>query len=129
MTTERHLNLMSLMNDIEAPTKTYRSALRKAWATETDSPANNAAKAKGNAALEEIEDVVREWVANHPAASAEPHPADELARIERELLAVLAADQAKYPEGPKAQGRLYLLTALRIVQGDRFGVPAAQVSA
>jgi hypothetical protein len=53
----------------------------------------------------------------------------ELARIERELLAALASDQAKYPEGPKAQGRLYLLTALRIVQGDRFGVPTADHAA
>jgi hypothetical protein len=66
MTTESHLALMSLMNDIEAPTKTYRSALRKAWATETDSPENNAAKAKGNAALEEIEGIVRQWVVKHP---------------------------------------------------------------
>lgn len=65
-TTERHIAVMGLMNDIEAPTKTYRSALRKAWRTATDSPENNAAKAKGNAALKEIEAIVREWVANHP---------------------------------------------------------------
>jgi hypothetical protein len=67
-TTERHLALMSLMNDIEVPTKIYRSALRKAWSTETDSPENNAAKDKGNIALEEIEGIVRDWVANHPDA-------------------------------------------------------------
>lgn len=66
MTTERHIAVMSLVNDAEAPLKTYRSALRKAWRTASDSPENNAAKAKGNAALEEIEGIVREWVANHP---------------------------------------------------------------
>lgn len=71
MTTERHLNLMSLMNDIEAPTKIYRSALRKAWNTQTDSSENTAAKAKGNTALEEIETVVRDWVAKHPVCDAD----------------------------------------------------------
>lgn len=71
MTTERHIAVMSLMNDIEAPTKTYRSALRKAWRTATDSAENNAAKDKGNTALEEIEGIVRDWVANHPQTDAD----------------------------------------------------------
>lgn len=71
MTTERHIAVMSLMNDIEAPTKTYRSALRKAWRTATDSDENKAAKSKGNTALEEIESTVREWVANHPQTDAD----------------------------------------------------------
>lgn len=66
MTTERHIAVMGLMNDIEAPAKTYRSALRKAWRTATDSPENSAAKAKGNAALLEIEAIVRQWIAAHP---------------------------------------------------------------
>lgn len=72
MTSTRVLAVMGLMTDIEAPTKTYRSALRKAWRTATDSPENKAAQARGNAALLEIEGIVREWVAKHPAADAEP---------------------------------------------------------
>lgn len=84
MTTERHIAVMGLMNDIEAPTKTYRSALRKAWRTATDSSENQGAKAKGNAALEEIEGTVREWVANHPHTEA-----DRLQTAARRALASL----------------------------------------
>jgi hypothetical protein len=47
----------------------------------------------------------------------------EVERIETEIRAAIDRDREQFPEGPEAQARLGLLTALRIVQGDRFGVP------
>ncbi|MFF5784215.1 hypothetical protein ACFY8P_04500 [Streptomyces sp. NPDC012693] len=58
--------LNALMRDLEDPLKTYNQCLRKAWRTLTDSPENDAAQAKGNATLLEIEQVIRQWVAKHP---------------------------------------------------------------
>jgi hypothetical protein len=49
----------------------------------------------------------------------------ELGRIERELLNAIGDDRELHPDGADAQPRLGLLAALRIVQGDRFGAPAA----
>jgi hypothetical protein len=70
-TTERHIAVMRLMTDLEAPTKTYQAAVRKAWRTASDSPENLAAITKGNAALLEIERIVRDWTAAHPQAAAQ----------------------------------------------------------
>lgn len=72
MTSDRHLNLMALMRDIEEPSKTYRRSVRLAASTETDSPANLAAIERGNAALDDIERAVRAWVAAHPEPAIAP---------------------------------------------------------
>ncbi|MCW2900737.1 MAG: hypothetical protein JWO67_3002, partial [Streptosporangiaceae bacterium] len=47
----------------------------------------------------------------------------ELVRIEEGIRAAIDRDREQFPEGPEAQARLGLLTALRIIQGDRFGAP------
>lgn len=72
MTTDRHLALMALMNEIEAPAKAYQHCVRRAAQTLTDSPANLAAIDRGNAALDDIEQAVRRWVAAHPEPIARP---------------------------------------------------------
>jgi hypothetical protein len=77
MTTERHLAVMRLMEAIEAPTKTYNAAVRKAWRTATDSDENKAAITKGNAALLEIEAAVRQWVTDHPEVESCGHTVGE----------------------------------------------------
>lgn len=66
MATDQILAINALMRSLEEPLKTYNRQLRKAWRTETDSPANLAAQKRGNAALLEIEKTVRAWVAKHP---------------------------------------------------------------
>ena len=66
VTSTRILGLMALMRDIEKPSACYNRAVRRAWQTLTDSPENDAAQARGNAALLEIEQAVRAWVAKHP---------------------------------------------------------------
>ncbi|MGR3875738.1 hypothetical protein ACUXZZ_45215 (plasmid) [Streptomyces graminifolii] len=62
MTSDRHLALMALINEIEAPAKTYRHAVRRASNEATDSAEWNATVAIGNAALDDIERAVRLWV-------------------------------------------------------------------
>jgi hypothetical protein len=47
----------------------------------------------------------------------------ELVRIEEGIRAAIDRDREQFPEGPEVQARLGLLTALRIIQGDRFGAP------
>ncbi|MEV5862346.1 hypothetical protein AB0L83_21860 [Streptomyces sp. NPDC052071] len=66
VTDPRILDLMALMRDIEKPSACYNRAVRRASQTLTDSPENDAAQARGNAALLEIEQAVRAWVAKHP---------------------------------------------------------------
>ncbi|MFE6931786.1 hypothetical protein ACFVDT_07115 [Streptomyces sp. NPDC057699] len=66
MTSPRILDLMALMREIEKPSACYNRAVRRASQTLTDSPENDAAQARGNDALLEIETAVREWVAKHP---------------------------------------------------------------
>ncbi|MFF6829603.1 hypothetical protein [Streptomyces longwoodensis] len=95
MTSNRHLALMTLMNEITAPAKTYDHCVRRAAAALTDSPEYNAAVERGNAALDDIEQAVRLWVetnAPQPLAgrcgvaspdgrfvcALEPHGDDEL---------------------------------------------------
>ncbi|MET7956358.1 hypothetical protein ABZT07_20620 [Streptomyces sp. NPDC005317] len=70
MTSTRILGLMALMRDIEKPSACYNRAVRRAWQTLTDSPENEAAQARGNAALLEIEKAVRTWVSKHPDPEA-----------------------------------------------------------
>jgi hypothetical protein len=70
MTSDRHLALMALMNEITTPTKTYDRCVRRAAAALTDSPEYNAAVERGNAALDAIEHAVRRWVAKHPEQPA-----------------------------------------------------------
>ncbi|MER5750666.1 hypothetical protein [Streptomyces sp. NPDC002088] len=65
MTTDRHLALMALMNEIEEPTKTYQRCVRAAAAALTDSPEYNAAVSRGNTALDKVERAVRLWVENN----------------------------------------------------------------
>jgi hypothetical protein len=62
---ERHIALMALMNEIEAPTKVYRQCVRRAAAEYTGSPAFKAAVERGNASLDDIDRVVRLWVENN----------------------------------------------------------------
>jgi hypothetical protein len=65
---------MALMREVEKPFAIYQRAVRKAAQTLTDSPENDAAQARGNAALLVIEQAVRHWVAAHPT---EDQPAAE----------------------------------------------------
>lgn len=61
MTTDRHLALMALMNEIEEPSKTYQRSVRLASALASNSPQWDAAVAKGSTALDLIERAVRLW--------------------------------------------------------------------
>ena len=70
MTSDRHLNLMALMRDIDEPSKTYRRSVRLAASTETGNPINVDAVKRGEAALDDIERTVRDWTAKHPEPSA-----------------------------------------------------------
>ncbi|MFF7485598.1 hypothetical protein ACFZBC_08880 [Streptomyces luteogriseus] len=95
MTSDRHLALMALMNEITAPAKTYDNCIRRAGAASSNSPQYDAAVERGNAALDDIEQAVRLWVetnAPQPAAgrcgvpspdgrfvcALKPHSAEEL---------------------------------------------------
>ncbi|MFJ8446861.1 hypothetical protein [[Kitasatospora] papulosa] len=85
-TPARVLALMSLMRDIEKPSGVYNRAVRRAAQTLTDSPENEAAQARGNAALLEIEQAVRAWVAKYPdPEQAKPEP--PFTASERQFLA------------------------------------------
>ncbi|WP_405673166.1 hypothetical protein [Streptomyces sp. NBC_01530] len=81
MTSDRHLALMALMRDIEEPSKTYRRSVRLAAALASTSPQWDAAVAKGNAALDDIERAVRDWAAKHPA----PELLAEIDRLRAEV--------------------------------------------
>jgi hypothetical protein len=70
MTSDRILALMALMNEVEKPSNAYWRAVRRAAETLTDSPENDQAQARGNAALLEIDQAVRAWVAKHPEPDA-----------------------------------------------------------
>jgi hypothetical protein len=52
-----------LLDGIKPALNRYQRALRRAHTTMTDSDENLAAQSKGNAALAEMETVIREWVA------------------------------------------------------------------
>ncbi|WP_329616429.1 hypothetical protein OG244_28280 [Streptomyces brevispora] len=69
-TTPQVLAVMALMREIEKPSACYNRAVRRAAHTLTDSPENDAAQARGNAALLEVEQAVRAWVAEHPKPPA-----------------------------------------------------------
>ncbi|MEV0915444.1 hypothetical protein AB0I93_14385 [Streptomyces sp. NPDC049967] len=64
-TTPQVLAVMALMREIEKPSACYNRAVRRAAQTLTDSPENDAAQVRGNAALLEIEQAVRAWVSKH----------------------------------------------------------------
>ncbi|MFF7310530.1 hypothetical protein [Streptomyces sp. NPDC008137] len=75
MTSDRHLALMGLMNEIIAPSRTYQQCVRRASAASSISPQYDAAVKRGNAALDDIEEAVRRWVAKYPAPVADaPDP-------------------------------------------------------
>lgn len=66
-----------LLDEMEPARLRYRRALRRAEATSTDSPEFDAARVKGDAALAEIEQLMRGWIAANPAANgiaANEHP-------------------------------------------------------
>ncbi|MGW2837345.1 hypothetical protein ACWCWD_06490 [Streptomyces sp. NPDC001493] len=93
MTSDRILRVMALMRDIEKPSGRYFRAVRRAWQTDTDSPENKAAQARGNAALLEIEGSVRAWVAKHPDTVQPPAPLTEAQRQFLSFALDLAFDQ------------------------------------
>ncbi|MFG2269101.1 hypothetical protein ACGFNY_04925 [Streptomyces chartreusis] len=72
MTTDRHLALMALMREIEDPSKAYQRSVRLAAALGSDTPQWDSAVEKGKAALDDIEQAVRRWVAAHPEPIALP---------------------------------------------------------
>ena len=74
MTSDRHLALMALMREVTTPAKTFEHCVRRAASTETDSDANLAAIERGNAALDDIEEAVRRWVAANPEQTPETLP-------------------------------------------------------
>lgn len=71
MTSDRHLALMNLMREITTPAKTYDRCVQRAAATPSDSPDYDKHVALGNAALDDIEQAVRRWTAQHPAPVAD----------------------------------------------------------
>jgi len=91
MTNDRHLALMTLMNEVEAPARTYRNCVRRAGAASSNSPAYDAAVERGNAALDDIEQAVRRWVAAHPEPSTLP------AGFERKACVTVACAVCGYP--------------------------------
>lgn len=95
MTSDRILALMALMRDIETPSKTYNAAVRQAARAATGSAEDEAARKRGGAALLEIEQAVRRWVAEHPVGEQAP-PADLRDRIVEAL--VSWAYHGKAPE-------------------------------
>lgn len=76
MTSDRHLALMTLMREIEAPTKAFQRSVRLAAALGSNTQQWDSAVEKGKAALDLIEQAVRTWVAKHP----EPDAATDLER-------------------------------------------------
>lgn len=78
MTTSQHLAVMRLMEKLDTPSRRYNRCLRRAWQTLTGSTENEQAIEQGNAALLEIEAIVREWVAANPAPTpAAARPVEE----------------------------------------------------
>lgn len=75
MTSDRHLALMDLMREIEQPSAVYRRSVRLAASTATDTPANSRAIDSGKQALDDIEQAVRRWTAEHPEHPEKPLPA------------------------------------------------------
>lgn len=94
-TPDRVLALMALMRDIEKPSACYNRAVRRAAQTLTDSPENDAAQARGNAALLEIEQAVRAWTAKHP----DPEQA-------RRVLGETTTDAGAQPAGTDLRDRI-----------------------
>jgi hypothetical protein len=74
MTSNRHLNLMALMNELDGPTKAFNRSVRLAASTATDTPANSRAIDSGKQALDDIDTAVRRWVTAHPEETAETLP-------------------------------------------------------
>ncbi|MDX3575938.1 hypothetical protein [Streptomyces sp. FL07-04A] len=101
MTSDRHLALMALMNEITDPAKTYDRCVRRAAAALSDSPEYDKAVARGNAALDDIEQAVRHWVTKHPALTADP--SSEL-RAEIRRLTDRVAELETYAYGCDAEG-------------------------
>lgn len=90
MTSDRILNLMALMRDIERPSGIYSRAVRRAAGTFTGSAENERAQARGNDALLVIEQAVRTWVAEHP----NPDAVSDLERA-RSIAVALKQENAK----------------------------------
>jgi hypothetical protein len=65
MTTDRHLALMALMNEIETPAADYQRNVRAAARLTSESTEWNSAVERGNRALDRIETAVRIWVENN----------------------------------------------------------------
>lgn len=76
MTSDHVLAVMALMREVETPAKSYRHSVRRAAATATDSPENDAARSQGERALRDIEQAVRLWVATHPEKSEPAEPSE-----------------------------------------------------
>lgn len=66
MQSDRTLAQMALVRSLQKPGWRYANAVRRATETATDSAENLAAIKRGNAALREIDAIVRAWVAAHP---------------------------------------------------------------
>lgn len=62
------MRFWQLLDEMEPARLRYRRALRRAEATSTDSPEFDSARGKGDAALAEIEQLMRGWIAANPAA-------------------------------------------------------------
>jgi hypothetical protein len=62
MTSDRHLALMALMNEIEEPAKIYQRQVRAAANLASETPEWDSAVERGNRALDLIERAVRLWV-------------------------------------------------------------------
>ena len=81
MTSDRILAVMRLMDEIKRPSGTYWRSVRRAAETRSDSPENEAAKARGAAALLDIERAVRQWVVDNPEQPEGPRYGDTGHRI------------------------------------------------
>jgi delta 1-pyrroline-5-carboxylate dehydrogenase len=80
---------MALMNEVTAPAKTYENCVRRAAAASSISPQYDAAVERGNAALDDIEQAVRRWVAAHPEPAAVQAPAADRAALRDRIAAAI----------------------------------------
>ncbi|WP_314411415.1 hypothetical protein [Streptomyces sp. DSM 40484] len=87
VTSDRHLALMALMAKIQGSVTAYRHAVRQASAVPSNSDAYDTAVARGNGALDDIEQAIRLWITAHPEKPTPDSP-DTLASADSDRAAI-----------------------------------------
>ncbi|GGX99082.1 hypothetical protein [Streptomyces fructofermentans] len=109
MTADRHLALMTLMTEIQEPSRAYFRSTRQAAAAFTDSPEWDRAVGRGGQALDAIETAVRHWVETHrpqplPGRCGTPSPDGRFAcALAPHTNAVMHADRTDADVTPKGK--------------------------